>query len=191
MTPYFIQAFIYLCAAVVAVPLAKRFGLGSVLGYLIAGVVIGPVVGLVGEETQTLQHFAEFGVRAVDCGGALIREYNRKPIRVEVKGDGSPVTSVDQIVEDQIREMIAALWRKWPLNAAIRASAIGKPICNVSAMNSLGSLLMTCKQSTYPGSLRTIRLCRRPILQLVNDRLIGDCRCGTFEFVINIIYGIN
>ncbi|WP_158260052.1 hypothetical protein [Zobellella endophytica] len=34
MTLYFIQAFIYLLAAVVAVPLAKRFGLGSVLGYL-------------------------------------------------------------------------------------------------------------------------------------------------------------
>lgn len=62
MTSYFIQAFIYLCAAVIAVPLAKRFGLGSVLGYLIAGVIIGPVVGLVGEETATLQHFAEFGV---------------------------------------------------------------------------------------------------------------------------------
>ncbi len=62
MTAYFIQAFIYLCAAVIAVPLAKRLGLGSVLGYLIAGVVIGPVVGLVGEETETLQHFAEFGV---------------------------------------------------------------------------------------------------------------------------------
>ncbi len=62
MTAYLIQAFIYLCAAVIAVPLAKRLGLGSVLGYLIAGVVIGPVVGLVGEETETLQHFAEFGV---------------------------------------------------------------------------------------------------------------------------------
>ena len=62
MTGYFIQAFIYLCAAVIAVPLARRFGLGSVLGYLIAGVVIGPVVGLVGDETTTLQHFAEFGV---------------------------------------------------------------------------------------------------------------------------------
>ena len=62
MTAYFIQAFIYLCAAVIAVPLAKRFGLGSVLGYLIAGVIIGPVVGLVGDETTTLQHFAEFGV---------------------------------------------------------------------------------------------------------------------------------
>ncbi|WP_087024861.1 cation:proton antiporter [Thaumasiovibrio subtropicus] len=62
MTSYFIQAFIYLVAAVIAVPLAKRFGLGSVLGYLIAGTVIGPVIGLVGEETTTIQHFAEFGV---------------------------------------------------------------------------------------------------------------------------------
>ncbi|SDN24561.1 monovalent cation:proton antiporter-2 (CPA2) family protein [Vreelandella arcis] len=62
MTGYFIQAFIYLVAAVIAVPLAKRFGLGSVLGYLVAGVVIGPVLGLVGQETTTIQHFAEFGV---------------------------------------------------------------------------------------------------------------------------------
>lgn len=62
MTIYFIQAFVYLCAAVVTVPIAKRLGLGSVLGYLIAGVVIGPVVGLVGEETLAIQHFAEFGV---------------------------------------------------------------------------------------------------------------------------------
>lgn len=62
MTGYFIQAFIYLIAAVIAVPLAKRFGLGSVLGYLVAGVAIGPVLGLVGQETTTIQHFAEFGV---------------------------------------------------------------------------------------------------------------------------------
>jgi CPA2 family monovalent cation:H+ antiporter-2 len=62
MTGYFIQAFIYLVAAVIAVPLAKRFGLGSVLGYLVAGVVIGPILGLVGQETTTIQHFAEFGV---------------------------------------------------------------------------------------------------------------------------------
>ncbi|MFT5968726.1 MAG: CPA2 family monovalent cation:H+ antiporter-2 [Yoonia sp.] len=52
----------YLGAAVIAVPLAARMGLGSVLGYLAAGIVIGPVTGLVGTETQDLQHFAEFGV---------------------------------------------------------------------------------------------------------------------------------
>ena len=62
MTVYFVQAFIYLVAAVIAVPLAKRLGLGSVLGYLVAGVVIGPVTGLVGQEANTIQHFAEFGV---------------------------------------------------------------------------------------------------------------------------------
>ena len=62
MADYFFSAFVYLAAAVIAVPLAKRLGLGSVLGYLIAGVVIGPVAGIVGSETESIQHFAEFGV---------------------------------------------------------------------------------------------------------------------------------
>jgi len=56
------QGFVYLCAAVVAVPVAKRLGLGSVLGYLIAGILIGPVIGLVGAETEQVQHVAELGV---------------------------------------------------------------------------------------------------------------------------------
>jgi CPA2 family monovalent cation:H+ antiporter-2 len=56
------QVFVYLCAAVIAVPVAKRLGLGSVLGYLIAGIVIGPLFHIVGAETEQLQHFAEFGV---------------------------------------------------------------------------------------------------------------------------------
>ena len=60
---FFAQAFVYLAAAVIAVPIAKRLGLGSVLGYLIAGMVIGPfALGLVGEEGQDVMHFAEFGV---------------------------------------------------------------------------------------------------------------------------------
>ena len=62
MGGYLFQAFVYLLAAVIAVPIAKRLGLGSVLGYLIAGIIIGPVIGLVGSETQEIQHFAEFGV---------------------------------------------------------------------------------------------------------------------------------
>lgn len=57
-----LQIFIYLGAMLIAVPISIRFGLGSVLGYLLAGIAIGPVLGLVGSETQDLQHYAEFGV---------------------------------------------------------------------------------------------------------------------------------
>ena len=62
MEGFLFQATIYLAAAVIAVPIASRLGLGSVLGYLAAGILIGPVFGLVGSETKDLQHFAEFGV---------------------------------------------------------------------------------------------------------------------------------
>ncbi|MDP5215795.1 monovalent cation:proton antiporter-2 (CPA2) family protein [Ruegeria sp. 2205SS24-7] len=62
MENFLYQATIYLAAAVIAVPLSARLGLGSVLGYLAAGIVIGPVLGLVGAETEELQHVAEFGV---------------------------------------------------------------------------------------------------------------------------------
>jgi monovalent cation:proton antiporter-2 (CPA2) family protein len=57
------QAFIYLFAAVATVPVAKQLGLGSVLGYLLAGVAIGPhVLNLVGHGGGGVMHVAEFGV---------------------------------------------------------------------------------------------------------------------------------
>ena len=60
---FFSTALVFLAAAVICVPLAKKTGLGSVLGYLIAGVIIGPfVMGFVGKEGQDIMHFAEFGV---------------------------------------------------------------------------------------------------------------------------------
>lgn len=63
LTSFLFQATIYLAATVVMVPLAKKLGLGSVLGYLLAGVIIGPaILGFVGEEGQDIMHFAEFGV---------------------------------------------------------------------------------------------------------------------------------
>lgn len=62
MELFLLQLFIFLAAAAVAVPLAKKFGLGSVLGYLIAGIVIGPFgLSLIGDIEQVM-HFTEFGV---------------------------------------------------------------------------------------------------------------------------------
>lgn len=57
-----LHAIYYLLAAVIAVPIFRRWGLGAILGYLIAGVVIGPqVLGLI-FEPQAAMHLSEFGV---------------------------------------------------------------------------------------------------------------------------------
>lgn len=53
---------IYLAAMVVVVPLAKRFGLGSVLGYLLAGLALGPYGFQLAENTESVQLLAELGV---------------------------------------------------------------------------------------------------------------------------------
>ncbi len=56
------QSAIFLAAAVIAVPVSKRLGLGSVLGYLAAGIFIGPwLLGLI-DDVESILHFAEFGV---------------------------------------------------------------------------------------------------------------------------------
>jgi monovalent cation:proton antiporter-2 (CPA2) family protein len=63
LNEFLLGALVYLAAAVFSAAIAKRLGLGSVLGFLVAGVIIGPaVLGLVGTEGEAVKHFAEFGV---------------------------------------------------------------------------------------------------------------------------------
>ena len=62
MTDFLLLAFIFLVAGVVSVPIASKLGLGSVLGYLIAGIAISPLLALLHVDIVSLQHFAEFGV---------------------------------------------------------------------------------------------------------------------------------
>jgi CPA2 family monovalent cation:H+ antiporter-2 len=57
------NAMIFLGAALVCVPISKKLGIGSVLGYLAAGIVIGPyVLGFISQEGEDIMHAAEFGV---------------------------------------------------------------------------------------------------------------------------------
>ena len=63
MTPEFMLiTFVLFFAGAIAVPIASRLGLGSVLGYLIAGIIISPLFTVMGVDVVALQHFAEFGV---------------------------------------------------------------------------------------------------------------------------------
>lgn len=59
---FLVQATIYLSSAIFLVPLFKKLGLGSVLGYLIAGILIGPYALKLIPDPEHVLHFAEFGV---------------------------------------------------------------------------------------------------------------------------------
>ena len=62
MADYLLLVFIFLASGVVAVPIATRYGLGSVLGYLLAGTAIAPLLRLLSVDVEAIQHVAEFGV---------------------------------------------------------------------------------------------------------------------------------
>lgn len=62
MGDFLLLAFIFLSAGVIAVPIASRLGLGSVLGYLLAGIAISPLLAAIDVNVTAIQQFAEFGV---------------------------------------------------------------------------------------------------------------------------------
>ncbi len=62
MTDTLLLVFIFLAAGVIAVPIASRLGLGSVLGYLIAGIALSPLLSAIDVNVTSIQHVAEFGV---------------------------------------------------------------------------------------------------------------------------------
>lgn len=118
MTSEFLfQAVVYLLAAVVAVPVAKRLGLGSVLGYLLAGIVIGPsVLGSVGE-VEDVQHVAEFGVvMMLFVVGLELRPSLLWRLRGPILGTGSA-----QVLATAVVVALAALGlgQPWPVAVTI------------------------------------------------------------------------
>ncbi|ETX11315.1 potassium transporter [Marinomonas ushuaiensis DSM 15871] len=62
MTDALLLTFIFLMAGIISVPIASRLGLGSVLGYLLAGIIISPLLSLLDVDIESIQHFAELGV---------------------------------------------------------------------------------------------------------------------------------
>ena len=139
---FFLQALTFLAAAVVSVPIAKRLGLGSVLGYLIAGVIIGPfVLGLVGEEGQDVLHFAEFGVVLMLFLIGLELEPARVwSLRAPILGLGGSQVGVTTIMLAVIGVLLGLDWRP--------ALAIGLSL----ALSSTAIVLQTLSEK---GLLRT------------------------------------
>jgi monovalent cation:proton antiporter-2 (CPA2) family protein len=138
----FFQAFIYLSAAVVAVPIAKRLGLGSVLGYLVAGIVIGPWgLRLVGEEGQDVLHFAEFGVvMMLFLIGLELQPARLWRMRGPILGTGGLQVGVTSVVITGIAVAMGLPWQS--------AAAVGMTL----ALSSTAIVLQTLSEK---GLLRT------------------------------------
>jgi monovalent cation:proton antiporter-2 (CPA2) family protein len=114
--PFLIDAATYLGAAVVAVPLSKRLGLGSVVGYLIAGAVIGPWgIGLI-DDAETVLHFAEFGVvLLLFVIGLELQPTRLWRLRTEIFGLG-----LLQVLVTAVVLALIIAWQGWlSTNAAI------------------------------------------------------------------------
>ncbi|WP_105902901.1 glutathione-regulated potassium-efflux system protein KefB [Vibrio gangliei] len=103
---------VFLSAAVIAVPLAQRFGLGSVLGYLLAGIVIGPWgLGLI-SDVDSVMHFSELGVVLLLFLIGL--ELNPKKLwqmRMPILGLGGAQVLATTLVISAIVNMLGVGWQ--------------------------------------------------------------------------------
>jgi monovalent cation:proton antiporter-2 (CPA2) family protein len=133
---FFQQAFIYLSAAVVAVPVARRLGLGSVLGYLIAGMLIGPYgLSLVGEGGADVLHFAEFGVvMMLFLIGLELRPSLLWRLRASILGLGGLQVAATATVVAAVAMGLGLDWRS--------AAAVGL----ILALSSTAIVLQTLKE---------------------------------------------
>jgi glutathione-regulated potassium-efflux system ancillary protein KefC/glutathione-regulated potassium-efflux system protein KefB len=111
------QIAVFLAATVVAVPLFRRFKLSAVLGYLAAGVVIGPWgVGLFGD-VESILHFAEFGVvLLLFVIGLELQPSRLWVLRQAVFGSGSAQVLVTTVV---LALAARALGQPWPAATVI------------------------------------------------------------------------
>jgi len=107
-----IQALVYLAAGVISVPIAKRLGLGSVLGYLIAGVLVGPfMLHLVGEQGDVMA-FAEFGVVILlFLIGLEVRPALLWEMRTSIFGLGAAQMAASAALVGAVALMLGVDWR--------------------------------------------------------------------------------
>ncbi|WP_198650431.1 monovalent cation:proton antiporter-2 (CPA2) family protein [Saccharospirillum mangrovi] len=117
MTDVLLIAFLFLCAGVFAVPVASRLGLGSVLGYLLAGVLISPLLVLLRVDVVAVQHVAEFGVvMMLFLVGLELNPQQLWDMRRKLIGLGGSQVVVTALV---VMGIAMALGQPWQVSLAI------------------------------------------------------------------------
>lgn len=111
---FLLGALVYLAAAVVSAPIAKRLGLGSVLGFLTAGALLGPsALNIIGQGSGDVQHFAEFGVIVMlFLVGLELEPAKLWNLRKQIFGLGLLQVSVTAVVLGAASLFISEGWRE-------------------------------------------------------------------------------
>lgn len=116
MEAFLLQFFIFLAAAAIAVPVAKKLGLGSVLGYLVAGIVIGPFGVSLIHDIEEVMHFTEFGVvMMLFLVGLELKPSLLWQMRMPILGIGGSQVLVTSIV----LSLIAFIFLPWQQALAV------------------------------------------------------------------------
>ena len=139
---FLLQATVYMGAAIVCVPIAKRLGMGSVLGFLMAGILIGPfLLGFIGEEGEDIMHFAEFGVvMMLFLVGLELDPAKLWRLRKTILGTGMSQVVITTLV---VAGIALALGMHWQGSLAIGMSL---------AMSSTAIVLQSLKEKNQMGS---------------------------------------
>ncbi len=142
---FLLQALVYMGAAILCVPLAKKLGMGSVLGYLVAGILIGPfVLGFIGSEGDDIMHFAEFGVvMLLFLIGLDLTPSRLWELRKTILGTGMSQFLVTMILVSTIAYFIGMNWQA--------SLAIGMSLAMSSTAIVLQSLKETNQLNTVAG----------------------------------------
>jgi CPA2 family monovalent cation:H+ antiporter-2 len=135
-TGFLFQALVFMGASIVLVPIAKKIGLSSVLGYLVAGVLIGPfVLGFVGENGQDIMHASEFGVvMMLFLIGLELKPNKFWEMRKAILGLGGL-----QVAATTALLFISFLWMKWPWQMSLAVAL-------AFSMSSTAIVLQTLKE---------------------------------------------
>ena len=107
------NAIVLLAGAVICVPIAKKLGLSSVLGYLLAGIIVGPyVLGFIGQEGEDIMHFAEFGVvMMLFLIGLEIEPKNFWEMRKTILGMGGAQVILTMLLSYFILTLLGLEWQ--------------------------------------------------------------------------------
>lgn len=139
---FLLQATVYMGAAILCVPLARKLGMGSVLGYLMAGILIGPfLLGFIGEEGEDIMHFAEFGVvMMLFLVGLELEPEKLWKLRKSILGMGMTQVLTTTVL---VASLSMALGMHWQGSLAIGMSF---------AMSSTAIVLQSLKEKNLMGS---------------------------------------